>query len=105
MTREEAIQELTDEFNIFLEGTGLDDEEYLEAKMKENENLRCVVEANRMAIKALKEVERYKYVIENIKVEISKERDSCGNFTEGIATAYGLKLALEIIDKHVEVIE
>ena len=53
MTKEEAAKELEEEFKIFLEGSGLDNEEHLEKEMKSNEELRKVVEANRMAISTL----------------------------------------------------
>ena len=62
-------------------------------------------EAIDTAIKALKDVKRYKYVIDNIKAEISSERDSCDNCTEGVAFAYGLELVLEIIDKYIKEVE
>lgn len=55
MTREEARTEIEEELKIFLEGTSLDDVEILEDKMKENAELRNVVEANRMAIQALEQ--------------------------------------------------
>lgn len=53
MTREEAKTEIEEEFKIFLEGTALDDKKRLKKAMKENEELRKIVEANKMAIKAL----------------------------------------------------
>lgn len=55
MTKEEARTEIEEEFKIFLEGAALDDVDILEEKMKENAELRKVVEANRMAIKALEQ--------------------------------------------------
>ena len=55
MTKEEAKVEIEEEFKIFLKGISLDNEEILEEKMKENAELRKVVEANRMAIKALEQ--------------------------------------------------
>jgi len=55
MTREEARTEIEEEFKIFLEGATLNDADILEEKMKENAELRKVVEANRMAIKALEQ--------------------------------------------------
>ena len=55
MTKEEAAKEIEAEFNEFLKGTGLDNEEYLKSAMETNEDLRKVVEANRMAIKALEQ--------------------------------------------------
>ena len=61
-----------------------------------------VQDACTIGINAIDEVERYKKVIEDIKAEISKDRALCGNFSDGIATAYGLKRALNIIDKHVK---
>ena len=55
MTNEEARIELLEEYKIFLEGCGLENEEYLNQQMKDNDELRKVVEANRMAIKALEQ--------------------------------------------------
>lgn len=55
MTREEAVKEIEAEFNEFLKGTGLDNEECLKSAMEINGDLRKVVEANRIAIKVLKQ--------------------------------------------------
>lgn len=47
-------------------------------------------------------VEKYKKTIDDIYTEISTERASCDNHLDGITTsyAYGLEVALKIINKH-----
>lgn len=58
MTREEAIKELQEEWEIFLEGTGLKykTEEGFQKELDDNLDLKKVVEANYMAIKALEQI-------------------------------------------------
>ena len=95
MTREEARVEIEEEFKIFLEGTSLNDVEILEEKMKDNAELRKVVEANMMAIKALEQTD----VLDKIRAEIETNTEK---WWYGVNDDCFMKLSdvLEIINKY-----
>jgi len=57
MTIKEAIDEIKEEFNLFLKGCGLISEEQIKVRMECNDDFRKVYEANMLAIKTLEEKE------------------------------------------------
>lgn len=100
MTTQEAKNEIQDEFNMFLEGTGyLNRHDALEDEMTRNEELKRVVEANRMAIRSLEAWEKVK---EELVAEIPCY-DEVVPFHRGIRK--GLEFAINHIDKHLKEVE
>ena len=98
MTREEAIEEIKEEFNEFLKGTGLDNEEYLKSEMKTNEDLRKIVEANRMAIKALEQEPKWIPVSERLPEENGQYLVTVKNLT-GYEQLYNNVFECEFFEK------
>lgn len=55
ITFEEAVEEIKEEFNLFLNGCGLISEEQIKTEMERNDDFRKVYEANMLAIEALQD--------------------------------------------------
>ena len=81
MTLEEAINELKEEWKIFVEGTGLDDPEKLQKELASNTDCKQVYQANQMAIKSLEAWKQLKdeLLSKSYRYTISAERGCTGN--------------------------
>lgn len=74
MTDKEALEEIKEEFNLFLKGCGLISEEQIKTRIEHNDDFRKVYEANMLAIKTLeeKEADRWIPVTERLPEEGNK---------------------------------
>lgn len=106
MTLDEAINELKEEWRIFVEGTGLDDPEKLQKELASNTDCEQVCQANQMAIKSLGAWKQLKAELlsKSHRYTLSSERGCTGNVLWE-ANLLPIDEVTEIIDKYIAEVE
>jgi hypothetical protein len=65
MTIDELIKEMEEEYDIFLKGTGLDDQQQMEKERKNNPECDIVCTANEMTLDILRKYKKIKEIVQS----------------------------------------